>query len=71
MKRKPNIVLMFIDDLGIGDVSCYNENSQLHTENIDRLAAEGVKFTDAHATSELCTPSRTACSPAGTTGAPA
>lgn len=58
MKRRPNIILMFIDDLGIGDVSCYNENSQIRTENIDRLASEGIKFTDAHATSALCTPSR-------------
>ena len=49
---------MFIDDLGIGDVSCYNENSQIHTENIDKLAEEGIKLTDAHATSALCTPSR-------------
>ena len=58
MTKKPNIILMFIDDLGIGDVSCYNENSQIHTKNIDRLASEGIKFTDAHATSALCTPSR-------------
>ena len=56
--RKPNIILMFIDDLGIGDVSCYNEHSKIHTENIDRLAQQGIKFTDAHATSALCTPSR-------------
>ena len=58
MNKKPNIILMFIDDLGIGDVSCYNENSQIHTRCIDRLAAEGIRFTDAHATSALCTPSR-------------
>lgn len=56
--NKPNVILMFIDDLGIGDVSCYNPDSQIHTENIDRLAAQGIKFTDAHATSALCTPSR-------------
>lgn len=58
MNKKPNIILMFIDDLGIGDVSCYNENSQIHTENIDKLASQGIKFNDAHATSALCTPSR-------------
>lgn len=58
MNKKPNIVLMFIDDLGIGDVSCYNENSQIHTKNIDKLASQGIMFSDAHATSALCTPSR-------------
>lgn len=56
--KKPNIILMFIDDLGIGDVSCFNPESKLHTENIDVLADRGVKFTNAHATSALCTPSR-------------
>ena len=58
MKKKPNIILMFVDDLGIGDVSCYNEHSRIQTEHVDRLAAEGLKFNDAHATSALCTPSR-------------
>ncbi len=58
MEKRPNIILMFLDDLGIGDVSCYNENSKIHTSNIDRLAEEGIQFTDAHATSALCTPSR-------------
>lgn len=56
--EKPNIVLIFADDLGYGDISCLNPNSQLHTENVDRLAAEGMRFTDAHATSALCSPSR-------------
>ncbi len=58
MSKRPNIVLMFIDDLGIGDVSCYNEHSKIQTENIDRLASQGIQFCDAHATSALCTPSR-------------
>lgn len=56
--RQPNIVLILADDLGIGDVSCFNEEGKIPTPNIDRLAAEGVMFTDAHATSALSTPSR-------------
>ncbi len=58
MTKKPNIILLFADDLGIGDLSCYNENSKIPTQNIDRLASEGIRFNDAHATSALCTPSR-------------
>ncbi len=58
MKRKPNIILIFADDLGYGDVSCFNENSKIHTRNIDSLAESGMKFKDSHATSALCTPSR-------------
>lgn len=55
--RPPNIVLIFIDDLGWGDPSCYG-NSTLTTPNIDRLAREGLRFTDGHCTSATCTPSR-------------
>ena len=58
MQKKLNVILMLIDDLGYGDLSCYNENSKIHTPNIDALAARGVKLTDCHATSALCTPSR-------------
>lgn len=58
MNKKPNVILMFIDDLGYGDVSCFNENSKLHTPNIDALSNRGVRLTDCHATSALCTPSR-------------
>jgi len=43
----PNIVLLYADDLGYGDVSCYGA-SRLKTPNIDRLAEEGLRFTDAH-----------------------
>ncbi|HEY2040589.1 MAG TPA: sulfatase-like hydrolase/transferase, partial [Edaphobacter sp.] len=53
----PNIVFIYADDLGYGDVSCYGANS-VHTPNIDSLAAQGLRFTDAHATSATCTPSR-------------
>ncbi|MBU5668440.1 arylsulfatase [Peptoniphilus sp. MSJ-1] len=56
--RKPNIILFFCDDLGIGDVSCFNKGSKINTKNIDRLAKRGMMFTDSHATSALCTPSR-------------
>jgi arylsulfatase A-like enzyme len=56
-KQKPNIVLIYTDDLGYGDVSCYG-TSAITTPNIDRLARKGVRFTNAHATSATCTPSR-------------
>ncbi|MEO6244487.1 MAG: arylsulfatase [Opitutaceae bacterium] len=55
---RPNLVFILADDLGIGDVSCYNPRSAWRTPHLDRLAAEGVRFTDAHSASSLCTPSR-------------
>ncbi|XP_036966613.1 arylsulfatase D isoform X2 [Acanthopagrus latus] len=57
--RRPNIVLMMVDDLGIGDVGCYG-NDTIRTPNIDRLASEGVKLTQHIAAAPLCTPSRAA-----------
>jgi arylsulfatase A-like enzyme len=54
---KPNIVLIYTDDLGFGDISC-NGTSAVKTPHIDRLAASGVRFTNAHSTSATCTPSR-------------
>jgi arylsulfatase A-like enzyme/outer membrane protein assembly factor BamB len=54
---RPNIVIILADDLGFGDVSCYGAK-KVHTPNVDRLAREGLRFTDAHATSATCTPSR-------------
>lgn len=54
---KPNIILINADDLGYGDLSCYGA-SKLATPHIDRLAAEGRRFTDAHAASAVCSPSR-------------
>lgn len=58
MTKRPNIVLVFADDLGIGDVSAFNEDAKFQTKNIDYLAKRGIRFTDSHATSALCTPSR-------------
>jgi arylsulfatase A-like enzyme len=55
---KPNIVLLLVDDMGYGDPRCYNPHSQIATPNIDRLAQEGLRFTDAHAPGPLCHPSR-------------
>jgi arylsulfatase A-like enzyme len=54
---KPNIIIILADDLGFGDVGCYGA-TKIKTPNVDRLAHEGLRFTDAHATSATCTPSR-------------
>lgn len=55
---KPNIIYILADDLGYGDVSVLNENSKIKTLNIDRLASQGMRFTDAHSNSAVCTPTR-------------
>ncbi|HLX61701.1 MAG TPA: arylsulfatase [Planctomycetota bacterium] len=55
---KPNLVFILADDLGYGDVNCFNKDSKIPTPNLDKLAAEGMRFTDAHAPTSLCTPSR-------------
>jgi arylsulfatase A-like enzyme len=55
--KRPNIVLIYADDLGYGDVSCYGA-SKIKTPNIDKLASEGLHFTNAHSPSATCTPSR-------------
>lgn len=54
---KPNIVVIFADDLGYGDLSCYGA-TKIATPNIDRLASQGMTFTDAHSAASLCSPSR-------------
>lgn len=54
----PNIVYILADDLGYGDVSIYNPESKITTLNIDKLASDGMRFTDMHAPSSVCTPSR-------------
>jgi len=56
-EQPPNVVLIFADDLGYGDLGCYGA-TKVRTPNIDRLAAEGRRFTDAHSASAVCTPSR-------------
>ena len=55
---KPNIILILADDLGYGDVGCYNDQSKVPTPQIDRLAREGMRFTDAHSPCTVCTPTR-------------
>ncbi len=57
-KDRPNILLIYADDLGYGDVGCYNPCSKVPTSNLDRLAKEGMLFTDAHSPATVCTPSR-------------
>jgi arylsulfatase A len=57
-KRPPNIVYILADDLGIGDPGCYNRESKIATPHMDRIAAEGMRFTDAHSGSAVCTPTR-------------
>lgn len=56
-QQKPNVILVYVDDLGYGDLSCYGA-TKLHTPNLDKLAKSGIRFTNAHATSSTCTPSR-------------
>jgi hypothetical protein len=56
--ENPNILLILADDLGYGDVRCYNAESKVPTPNLDRLASEGMRFTDAHSPSTVCTPTR-------------
>ena len=56
--EKPNIVFILADDLGIGDVRCFNPDGKIATPHLDKLAADGMKFTDAHTSSAVCTPTR-------------
>ncbi|MFM9081141.1 MAG: sulfatase family protein, partial [Opitutaceae bacterium] len=56
--RQPNILLILADDLGYGDVRCYNDHSKVATPHLDRLAREGMRFTDAHSPATVCTPTR-------------
>lgn len=55
---RPNIVVIYADDLGYGDVSCYNPDGKIPTPHIDKLASQGMRFTDGHSSSGVCTPSR-------------
>jgi arylsulfatase A len=56
--HRPNIVFILADDLGYGDLGCYNKDSKIPTPNLDRLARQGLRFTDAHTPSAVCTPTR-------------
>lgn len=56
--ENPNVVIILVDDMGYGDPGCYNSESKIETPNIDGLAADGMRFTDAHAPGPLCHLSR-------------
>ncbi len=56
--KKPNIVLIVADDLGFDDVNCYNPKSGIPTPNLDKLAREGMRFTDAYSAAPICSPTR-------------
>ena len=56
--EKPNIILVYVDDMGYGDASCLNPKSKFKTPHLDRLAREGIIFTDGHSSDTVCTPSR-------------
>jgi arylsulfatase A-like enzyme len=58
-QEKPNILFIFIDDMGYADLGCYG-NEDVHTPNIDRLAKEGILFTQFYVNAPICSPSRTA-----------
>ena len=57
-ERKPNIIFVLFDDLGYGQPQSYNAQSALRTPNLDKLASQGMRFTDAHTGSAVCTPTR-------------
>lgn len=56
--QRPNIVILYADDMGFGDLAAQNLESKIPTPHLDRLAADGTRFTDAHSSSGICTPSR-------------
>lgn len=56
--EKPNIIIIYADDLGYGDLSCYNQECAYETPRLDQMAADGIRFTDAHSPSTICSPSR-------------
>jgi len=57
----PNIVVLYTDDQGYGDVSCLNPDAKFQTPNIDRLAREGMVFSDGHCSDTVCTRRAMAC----------
>jgi uncharacterized sulfatase len=58
-QTKPNVIIIFIDDMGYGDLTCYG-NTQIKTKNIDALAKQGTKYTQFYVNSPVCSPSRVA-----------
>jgi arylsulfatase A-like enzyme len=56
--ERPNVLIILVDDMGWGDPQCFNPQSKIATPHIDKLAAEGMKFTNAHAGASICVPSR-------------
>ena len=57
-RQQPNIIYILADDMGYGDMGCNNPDCKIPTPHLDRLAAQGMRFTDAHASSSVCSPSR-------------
>ena len=57
-EQPPNIVYILADDMGYGDLACQNPESKIPTPHLDKLACEGIRFTDAHSPSAVCTPTR-------------
>jgi arylsulfatase A-like enzyme len=56
--KRTNIIFVLADDLGYGDVACFNDSSKIPTPNLDKMAADGMRFTDMHTSSSVCTPTR-------------
>ncbi len=57
-KPLPNVLVLYADDLGFGDLGCYKPDSKIPTPNLDKLARSGMRFTDGHSSSGICSPSR-------------
>ena len=55
--ERPNVIILYADDMGYGDLAANNPKSKIPTPNLDRLAAEGMRFTDGHSSPGICTPS--------------
>ena len=58
MAGRPNVVILYADDMGVGDISYGDSTAKIQTPNLDRLASRGMTFTDGHSSSGICTPSR-------------
>ena len=58
LAKMPHVLLVLVDDMGYGDLACYNRHSKIETPHINGLAESGMRFTDAHSPSAVCSPSR-------------